>query len=249
MLLRARRVGTGFLFKQEAHARVRKLVDERSERSPAIPLLQAAFRELLGSPSVYGPDESGSLASFSSVSLPETLVGCPRLYNFVLESSRHYLVNVQSMVKSKVEVENIDLPSSAYWDPVLKRNRSKRLQLFARLLEIGLLRPRLKGAAKHFLGIFFVNKNGKKQKRLILDARIKSWSFVSPTSVNLWSSEATARIDVCLPEHVEEGSLAWHSAPESIEHTLGLGDFRDCFHRYVLDDEFASYCGVDTVSE
>ena len=26
-----------------------------------------------------------------------------------------------------------------------------------------------------------------------------------------------------------------------------MGDIQDCFHRYVLDDEFASYFGVDTV--
>ena len=26
-----------------------------------------------------------------------------------------------------------------------------------------------------------------------------------------------------------------------------MGDIRYCFHRYVLDDEFASYFGVDTV--
>ena len=66
----------------------------------------------------------------------------------------------------------------AYGDPVLKRNRAKRMQLFARLLEIGLLRPRPKGAAKYFLGIFFVNKKDQKQKRLILDARIVNWELV-----------------------------------------------------------------------
>ena len=54
-------------------------------------------------------------------------------------------------------------------------------------------------------------------------------------------------MEVCLPEHVEEGSPAWHSALESIELSLGLGDIRDCFHRYVLDDEFASCFGVDAV--
>ena len=84
------------------------------------------------------------------------------------------------------------------------------------------------------------NKKGKKQKRLILDARIVNWLFVSPPGVSLCSSEAKARIEVCLPEHVEEGSPEWHSALESIELSLGLGDIRDCFHRYVLDDEFAS---------
>ena len=46
------------------------------------------------------------------------------------------------------------------------------MQLFARLLEIGLLRPRPKETAKYLLGIFFVNKKDKKQKRLILDSRI-----------------------------------------------------------------------------
>ena len=129
----------------------------------------------------------------------------PRLYDVVPESSRHYLENKQSMIKSKAEFENTDPPPAAYWDPVLKWNRAKRLLLFARLLEIGLLRPRLKGTAKHFLGIFFVNKKGKRQKRLILDARAVNWSFVSPPSVNLCSSEAMARIEVCSPEDVEEG--------------------------------------------
>ena len=93
----------------------------------------------------------------SPLSLPDTLVGCRRLYDFVPESSRHYLEKMQSMIKSKAALENTDLPLAPYWDLVLKRNRAKRLQLFARLLDIGLLRPRLKGAAKHFLGIFFVN--------------------------------------------------------------------------------------------
>ena len=142
------------------HARVRNLVDERCKRAFARPLSQAAFRELLGSRSVCGPDENGNLANFSTVELmplPDTLVGCRRLYGFVPESSRHYLENMQSMITSKAELENTDLPLAAYWDLVLKRNRAKRLQLFARLLDIGLLRPRLKGAAKHFLGIFFVN--------------------------------------------------------------------------------------------
>ena len=50
---------------------------------------------------------------------------------------------------------------------------------------------------------------------------------------------------MCLPNHVEEGSPTWESALESIELSLGLGDIRDCCHRYVLDDEFASYSEVD----
>ena len=76
------------------------------------------------------------------------------------------------MIKSKAELENMQPLPAAYWDPVPKRNRAKRKQLFARLLEIGLLRPRPKGTANHILGIFFVNKKDKKQKRLILDAQI-----------------------------------------------------------------------------
>ena len=63
-------------------------------------------------------------------------------------------------------------PLAAYWDPVLKRNRAKRMKLFARLLEIGLLRPRPKGIAKYF-------------QLLILDARIVNWAFVSPPGMNL----------------------------------------------------------------
>ena len=53
-----------------------------------------------------------------------------------------------------------------------------------------------------------------------------------------------ARIEVCLPGG---GSPTWESALESIELSLGIGDIQDCFHRYVLDDEFDSYFGVVTV--
>ena len=99
---------------------------------------------------------------------------------------------------------------------------------------MGLLRPRPKGTAKYVLGIFFVNKKGKKQKRVI---RTVNWEFVSPPGVSLCSSESTARIEVCLPDHVE--SPAWESALESIKLSLGLGDIQDCFRRYFSDNEFA----------
>ena len=61
------------------------------------------------------------------------------------------------MIKSKAELEGMEPPPHAFWDPAVKRNRAKQLKLFARLLEIGLFRPRLKSTAKYFLGIFFVN--------------------------------------------------------------------------------------------
>ena len=127
-----------------------------------------------------------------------------------------YLEKMQSMIKSKAELECMEPPLGAYWDLVLKRNRAKRLQLF-------------KNAAKYFLGISFVNKKGEKTQRLILDARVVNWAFVSPPSANLCFSEAI--------------SPYWHSALQNIELSLGLGGIQDC----VLDDEFASYFGVDTL--
>ena len=74
-----------------------------------------------------------------------------------------------------------------------------------------------------------------------------NWAFVSPPGVSLCSSEGVARIEMCLPDHVEEGSPTWESALESIELSLGMGDIQDCFHRLVLDDEFASNFWVDAV--
>ena len=44
----------------------------------------------------------------------------------------------------------------------------------------------------------------------------------------------------------KRGARAGIQPLESIELSLGLGDIRDCFQRYVLDDEFAWYFGVDT---
>ena len=125
-----------------------------------IPLLQAAFRELLGFHSVYGPDENGNLANFSTVelvSLPDSLSGCPRLCDVVPESLRFYLENIQNTIKNKPDLENMQPPPAAYWDPVLKRNRATIMKLSARLLEMGLLRPRPKLTAKYFLVIFVIN--------------------------------------------------------------------------------------------
>ena len=88
----------------------------------------APFRELLGSHPVYGPDEKGNLANFSTVelvSLPDSLSGCPRLCDVVPESLRHYLHDIHSVIRSKAEVENMQPLPTACWDPVLKRNRAK----------------------------------------------------------------------------------------------------------------------------
>ena len=82
---------TQFHFKQEVLTRVRKLVHERCSRASAVPLPQAAFRELLGSHSVYGPDENGNLANLSTVelvSLPGSLSGCPRLCDVLRRTCR-----------------------------------------------------------------------------------------------------------------------------------------------------------------
>ena len=215
---------TQLLFKQEVQARVRKLVCGRCSGASAIPLSHAAFRELLGSRSVHGPDENGNLANFSTVelvSLPGSLSGCPRLCDVVPERLRHHLENIQSMIKSKAELENMHPLPAAYWDPVLKRNRAKRIKLFARLLEIGLLRPRPKETAKYVLGIFFVNKKDKKTETS--DPGCPHCEF-----------------GICVSARsVEEGT--WESALESIELSLGMGDIQDCLHRYILDNEFASY--------
>ena len=137
-------------------------------------------------------------------------------------------------------------PPDAYRDPVLKKNRAKRFQLFTRLLDLFGLASRVPRSTS--LASSALTRKGKKTKRLILDARVVNWAFVSPRSVNLSSSEAMARIEVSLPEHVEEGSPDWHSSLERIELSLGLGDIQDCFHRYVLGDEFTSHFGVDTLT-
>ena len=81
----------------------------------------------------------GNVAKFSTVelvSLPGSLSGCPRLCDVVPESLRRYLDNIRSMIESQTEYENMQPLLAAYGDPVLKRNRAKRMMLFARLLGI-----------------------------------------------------------------------------------------------------------------
>ena len=85
------------------------------------------------------------MAIWQTSPLSSSCLGCPRLCDVVLESLRNFLEKIQSMSKSKVEIENMQPPPAAYGHPVLKRNRAKRMKLFTRLLEIDLLRPSPKG--------------------------------------------------------------------------------------------------------
>ena len=131
---------------------------------------------------MYGPDEKGNLANFSAVelvSLPETLVGCPRLCDVVPESLRHYLENIHSMIKSKAELENMQHPLAANWDPVLKRNRAKKNAAVCTFAGDWSSSASSEGNCEIFFRNFYANRKGKKQKRLVLDARIVNWAFVS----------------------------------------------------------------------
>ena len=91
---------------------------------------------------MYGPDENGNLANFSTVelvSLPDSLPGCLRHCDVVPESLRHYLENIQIMIKSKAELENVQPHPAACWDPVHKRNRAHAFWRTAKYEESSLL--------------------------------------------------------------------------------------------------------------
>ena len=154
---------TEFLFTQEVHARVRKLVNERCERGSSIVLPQAAFRELS-----FSMDPTRRVSSIEFVSLPETLGLCQK---------------------------KLALPYGEYAEHDQKQNRAQRLQLFASLLEIGLFRPRPKGAAKHFFGIFFINKKEKAETpdpgcsscELVIRVPVQRQSLLRKCRVQHWA--------------------------------------------------------------
>ena len=83
--------------KQEVHARVRKLVQERCSRASAIPLHQATFSSCWDLIRCTDPMR---MAIWQTS--PLSLSGCPRLCHVVPESLRHYLENIQSMRKTKL---------------------------------------------------------------------------------------------------------------------------------------------------
>ena len=97
------------------------------------------------------------------------------------------------------------------------------------------------------LGLFFVaKKNG--MLRMIVGARPINVRCFRPPSVSLATSEAFSRIELPLPEGFLPNAPDALQYFEDLEVYSSVGDVENCFHRYLVDDDFSEFFCIGDAS-
>ncbi len=123
---------------------------------PAIPGQRSAFRELTRGRQLYSEDGGDiNLASFSTiarVSLPKDLRDSPLLSAVLPAEANHFLENIELMLRPEHEIQSMEPPPKAHWDPVLRGSKRKLRGLYRHLILIGLVQIAPPGTAVEQLG-------------------------------------------------------------------------------------------------
>jgi len=222
----------------EVLARVEGLVQRAQRARAGAPSPQEAFRDLMRGRAGYDLDLTGvTLAPFHTdhVSLPEDLSGSPYITDLLGEGDRQLLeVAAEPLLRSADDAEEHlkYAPDRPYQDPVLSRQRRHYVRFIRRLDRLGMLRWRRDRIES--IGLFFVYKKDKVQRRMILDARRSNCHFGTPPGVDLLTSEGLGDIEIdttCTTEHNEN----------FFELTVSTADIDNCFHRYIMPEWMSAY--------
>ena len=144
---------------------------------------------------------------------------------------------MERMMNSPQEVERLqrEYPVTTYMDRVLSRRRGRYLEPVRGLLARGLVRLLDPARVRARVGLFFVEKRGKSQSRLIIDARASNQFFRPPPTVRLISSEGLSRLEA-------------GGASDVCRVVLGTADIKDAFHRFKIDDAYAAFFALPDVT-
>lgn len=158
-----------------------------------------------------------------------------------------YVHHFEDMIeKSEAELrqdEQDTNPVEPYWDPQLKRDFSKRLDLYKRLHSVGLLtfRKRRKGRVA-----FFTVRKKDGQQRLIVDARDPNSRQRRPPNTQLSTPSGFMELNF---SDLDQGGCGEVLAIPS--GALAAGDVGDCFYNFTIEPLSSWFCTDDrmTVSE
>ena len=155
--------------------------------------------------------------------LPDSIK--PLIRNF-----KNHVVRDPQQVQAELASNPEAMPKQPYWDPALKTDSSKRLRLFKRMFDIGLLdlQPVIRAKA----GIFCVKKKDPRYIRLIIDGRQANFMHRRPPTTRLGSS--TCLSEIRMPENKSGVNQAY--AQEC--------DVSDCFYQFRID-EAGAFFGLD----
>ena len=205
------------------HARVGKLVDQIRPKD-AIPCRRASFLEMLRGRCAYDCDGGGlSLVSFRSVahiSLPDSTQGSPSVESVVDAGARQFLEdNMVRMLRGTDEIDELKSTCgiTPHVDRVLASSRRRYGQLVRALISRGMVVLMLPSEVSEDAGVFLVEKKGKNQHRLIIDARLSNLHFHSPPGVELLTAEGLSRLEVTVDTDLRDDD-------DQIGLTLGTAD-------------------------
>ena len=218
---------------------VLKDMEERVSKFACCPLEmreEDALKELTKSANLYS-QEASHLASFD--------VGRIKIFKRRLrpmDASALCPPNVREMLKHQAQFiektdEEIQLgevtgPVEPYWDPVLKKDREKRKELYIALWNSGLLCFRRR--RKSTIGFFTVHKKDGMQ-RLILDCRIANTCHKRPPTTRLATPASFRGIDMTEDTFSSRGFGGIMGDAAGNE-----GDVGDCFYNFAIPG-LASY--------
>ena len=128
-------------------------------------------------------------------------------------------------------------PVKPYWDPLLRRDESRCIDLICRLYRVGIIDFRAK--IKSTVGLFFVKKKDPAWIRMVIDARIPNFHHRTPPVTRLGGASNFAELDL------SQESLRKHFGPKHGD--VGYAnemDVSDCFYQFKIP-EMTQWFGID----
>jgi len=155
--------------------------------------------------------------------------------------ARSYLEHFESLVeRSPQELEALrqaDDLVKPHWDERLKQSKVRRMELYKRLFDCGLLTFRRREKAR--VGIFTVKKKGNRQgntQRLIVDCRQANHLMRRPPTTRLATPSGLAMLDLTEESLVDAGFTMDEFSHDYVTPSLETGDVGDCFYNFAIKE-------------
>ncbi len=155
--------------------------------------------------------------------------------------ARSYLEHFELLVeRSPQELEALrqtDELVKPHWDERLKQSKVRRMELYKRLFDCGLLTFRRREKAR--VGMFTVRKKGNRQgntQRLIVDCRQANHLMRRPPTTRLATPSGLAMLDLTNESLVDAGFSVEDFSKGHISPSLETGDVGDCFCNFAIKE-------------
>jgi len=205
---------------------------------------QAALDEIVSSEHLY-EQEANHLVGFdiSRIKVLQRQARPSLTVDLASPEAKAYLLNYRELIERpafELEADGFQesLPTP-YWDPLLRRSRKKRVELYQALFRCSLLSFRRREKAR--AAFFTVRKKDNYHQRLIIDARQANAFHHRPPTTRLATPAGMVSLDFS-PETLEAngfGGIAGNGDDDDdsripISPHAETGDVGDCFYNFLV---------------